>query len=194
MSNELHSLNQNLAVSEAAQRRLFYQQKLDAEREDLSRAELALQQVQEKSGLIQPDAQGRAIIDAVATTRAQVAIKEVQLQAMRTYATDNNPDLKRAEQELAGLRAQLAKLERSTGELGNGNLEIPTRRLPEVELDYIRRARDLKYHEAALRIPEQTAGGGANRRSQGRRRGAGGRQGRRAGTEVQPPSPADRYW
>ncbi len=145
---QLRSLNQHLAVSEAGQRRLFYQQKLDEEREDLSQAELGLKQAQEKSGLIQPDAQGRAIIDAVGATRAQVGIKEVQLQAMRTYATPNNPELKRAEQELAGLRAQLAKLERSTGELGNGNLEIPTRRLPEVELDYIRRARDLKYHDA----------------------------------------------
>ena len=84
------------------------------------------------------------LFDAVASTRAQVAIQEVKLQAMRTYATENNPDLKRAEQELAGLRAQLAKLESSTGELGNGNLEVPTRRLPEVELDYLRRMRDVR--------------------------------------------------
>jgi tyrosine-protein kinase Etk/Wzc len=145
---QLRALNQNLAVSEAAQRRLFYEQKLASEREDLAQAELALKKAQEKSGLIQPDAQGRAIIEAVANTRAQVGIKEVQLQAMRTYATPNNPDLKRAEQELAGLRAQLARLERSTGEVGNGNPEIPTQRLPEAELDYIRRSRDLKYHEA----------------------------------------------
>ena len=146
--DQLRSLNQTLAVSEAAQRRMFYQQNLDAERDELGQAELALEQVQEKTGLIQPEAQGRAIVDAVASTRAQVGIKEVQVRAMRTYATANNPDLKRAEEELAGLRGQLAGLERSTGALGNGNLEIPTRRLPEVELEYIRRARDLKYHEA----------------------------------------------
>ncbi len=145
--DELHSLNSNLAVSEASQRRLFYQQKMDAEREDLAQAELALKQAQEKSGLIQPDAQARAIIQSVADMRAQVAIHEVQLQAMRSYATPSNPDLRRAEQELAGLRAQLAKLERSSGQLGNGDVAIPTRRLPEVELAYIRHARDLKYHE-----------------------------------------------
>jgi tyrosine-protein kinase Etk/Wzc len=146
--DQLRVLNQGLAVSEAAQRRLFYQQKIDEEREALAQAELALKQAEEKSGLVQPDAQARAIIEAVAGARAQVSIKEVQLQAIRTYATANNPDLKRAEQELASLRGQLARLERSTGALGNGNMEIPTRRLPEVELDYIRRARDLKYHEA----------------------------------------------
>ena len=146
--SQLRYLNQNLAVSEAAQRRLFYQQKLDAERDDLSLAELAMKQAQEKTGLIQPEAQGRAIVDAVANMRAQVAIKEVQLQAMRTYATAGNPDLRRAEQELAGLRGQLAKLERNTGEAGNGNLEVPTRQLPQAQLEYLRRARDLKYHEA----------------------------------------------
>jgi uncharacterized protein involved in exopolysaccharide biosynthesis len=145
---ELHVMNSDLAVSEAAQRRVFYQQKLDAEREELSVSELALKHAQEKSGLLQPDAQARAIIQSMADMRAQVAMHEVQLQAMRTYATAGNPDLRRAEQELAGLRAELAKLERNTGEIGNGNLEVPTRQLPQAELEYIRRARDLKYHEA----------------------------------------------
>ena len=144
----LHELNGNLAITEAGQRRVFYQQQLDAEREALTQAEVALKQVQEKSGLIQPDAQGKAIVEAVADMRAQVAIHEVQLQSMRAYATASNPDVIRAQQELAGLRAQLAKLERSTGELGNGNLQVPTRQLPEVELEYLRRLRDVKYHEA----------------------------------------------
>src|SRR5271157_685362 len=146
--DELHSLNQNLAITEAAQRRRFYEQQINAEREELSRAELALKQVQEKTGLVQADAQGKAIIESVAGMRAQVAIHEVQLQAMRSYATPNNPDLKRAETELAGLRGQLAKLERNPGALGNGNTGIPTRQLPQVESEYIRGLRDLKYHEA----------------------------------------------
>ncbi|HKD83218.1 MAG TPA: Wzz/FepE/Etk N-terminal domain-containing protein [Terriglobales bacterium] len=145
---DLHTMNSDLAVSEASQRRLFYEQKLDTEREQLSQAELALKQAQEKTGLLQPDAQAKAIIQSVADMRAQVAIKEVQVGAMRTYATKDNPDLRRAEQELAGLRAQLAKMQRNTGESGNGNVELPTRQLPQAELEYIRRARDLKYHEA----------------------------------------------
>jgi uncharacterized protein involved in exopolysaccharide biosynthesis len=146
--DELHELNGKLAFTEAGQRHVFYQQQLDAEREALAQAEVVLKQMEEKSGLIQPDAQGRAIVSAVADMRAQVAIHEVQLQAMRTYATENNPDVKRAQQELAGLRAQLAKLERNTGELGNGNLQVPTRQLPAIELEYLRRLRDVKYHEA----------------------------------------------
>ena len=145
--DELHVLNGNLAITEAGQRRVFYQQQLAAEREALAQAEVGLKQMEEKSGLIQPDAQGRAIVSAVADMRAQVAIHEVQLQSMRAYATENNPEVKRAQQELAGLRAQLAKLERNTAELGNGNLQVPTRQLPAVELEYLRRLRDVKYHE-----------------------------------------------
>jgi tyrosine-protein kinase Etk/Wzc len=143
----LHELNGNLAITEAGQRRVFYQQQLDSERDALARAEVALKQVEEKSGLVQPDAQGRAIVSAVADMRAQVAIHEVQLQSMRSYATESNPDVKRAQQELSGLRAQLAKLERN-GILGNGNLQVPTRQLPAVELEYLRQLRDVKYHEA----------------------------------------------
>ncbi|HKD86475.1 MAG TPA: Wzz/FepE/Etk N-terminal domain-containing protein [Terriglobales bacterium] len=144
---ELHTMNSELAISEAAQRRLFYQQKADSEREDLSLAELALKRAQEKTGLVQPDAQARSIIQSLADMRAQVAIQEVKVQAMRTYATSQNPDLRRAEQELAGFREQLAKMERNTGDIGNGNLEVPTQHLPEAQLELIRRMREVKYHE-----------------------------------------------
>jgi uncharacterized protein involved in exopolysaccharide biosynthesis len=145
---ELYNLNQNLAITEASQRRLFYERQIKAEQKELSAAELALKQAQEKSGLLQPDAQGRAIIASIADLRAQVASHEVQLQTMRSYATPNNPDLKRAETELAGLRGQLAKLERSDAAAGNGDIAIPARQMPEAELEYLRRAREVKYQEA----------------------------------------------
>ncbi|MGA2904134.1 MAG: GNVR domain-containing protein [Candidatus Korobacteraceae bacterium] len=145
---ELYNVNQSLAITEASQRRLFYEQQIKAEQQELSSAELALRQVQEKSGLLQPEAQGRTIIASIADLRAQVATHEVQLQTMRSYATANNPDLKRAETELAGMRSQLAKLEHSNAAAGNGNIAIPARQMPEAELEYLRRSREVKYHEA----------------------------------------------
>jgi uncharacterized protein involved in exopolysaccharide biosynthesis len=145
--NELHALNSQLAISEAGQRRVFYEEKAGAERDALAQAEVALKQAQEKTGLLQPDAQARVIIQSVADMRAQVAMREVQIDAMRTYATKDNPELRRAEQELAGLRGQLAKMERNSAESTNGDIDLPTRRLPQAELEYLRRARDLKYHE-----------------------------------------------
>jgi uncharacterized protein involved in exopolysaccharide biosynthesis len=145
--DELHTLNSQLAISEAGQRRLFYEEKVTAERDALAQAEVALKQAQEKTGLLQPDAQARVIIQSVADMRAQVALREVQIEAMRSYATKENPELRRAEQELGGLRTQLAKMERNPAESTNGELNLPTRKLPQAELEYLRRARDLKYHE-----------------------------------------------
>jgi capsule polysaccharide export protein KpsE/RkpR len=106
----LRTLNQTLALTEAAQSRAFFEQKLAQGRDDLAKADLALKQVQQNTGIIQPDAQTRALIGAVAEVRAQIAAKQVQLQPLRTYATENNPDVKRTESELAELQAQSAKL------------------------------------------------------------------------------------
>ena len=147
---ELRALNQNLALTEAAQRRAFFEQKLVAERNALSQAELALQQIEQQTGIIQPDAQTRALIGEVAEVRAQIAAKEVQLQSMGSYATSNNPDVKRVETELAKLRAQFASLSRTQAAAapGEGNLQVPTGRVAGAGLEFLQAARELKYHES----------------------------------------------
>ena len=147
---ELRALNQNLALTEAAQRRAFFEQKLVAERNALSQAELALKQIEQQTGIIQPDAQTRALIGEVAEVRAQIAAKEVQLQSMGSYATPNNPDVKRVETELAKLRAQFASLSRTqaTAAPSEGNLQVPTGRVAGAGLEYLQAARELKYHES----------------------------------------------
>ena len=146
--DELKSFNIGMAAGEAEARRAFYQQKLDSEREALAQAELALQRVKERTGFIQPESQLAQIVKSTAEMRAQIAVDEVKLQTMRTFATASNPDLKFVAVELAGLRDQLLKLQKNTGEVGNGNLEIPTTKLPGAQLEYLERFRDVAYHEA----------------------------------------------
>jgi uncharacterized protein involved in exopolysaccharide biosynthesis len=149
--DELRTLNQSLALTEAAQRRAFFEQKLAEERDELAKAELALKQIEQTTGVIQPDEQTRALIGAVADVRAQIAAKQVQLQSLRSFATENNPDVKRAERELAELQAQSAKLsqtESAGSKPGEANLQVPTRRVPEANLEYLRVAREMKYHES----------------------------------------------
>ena len=67
---ELDKLTQSSPVTEAAQRRLFFERQLQQAKEDLSKAEVALKVTQEKTGLIKLDDQGKAIIEAVAALRA----------------------------------------------------------------------------------------------------------------------------
>lgn len=135
---ELQKLTQVLAVTEASQRRLFFEKQLIQAKQTLADTEIAMKQVQEKTGLIQLDAQAQALIRAGAELKGQIAMKEVELGAMRTFATGNNPDLIRNQQTVQALRAQLDKIETGT---------ITPGKVPETGLEYIRKTRDFKYAE-----------------------------------------------
>lgn len=150
--DELKILMQRLAVTEASQRRLFFEQQLEEAKNKLADAEVALQLTQQKTGLIDLSSQARAVIQGIATLRGQIAAKEVELQAMKAYATPENPKVILAEQQLAAWRDQLAKAETKQGSLGAGNVEIPTSRVPEVGVEYIRRIRDVKYYETIFEL------------------------------------------
>jgi tyrosine-protein kinase Etk/Wzc len=145
--DELYKLTQNLAVTEASQRRLFFEKQLKKAKDELAGAEVAFKQTQEKTGVLQIDAQGKAMIEAVGAIRAQIAAKEVEMGALRTFATEQNPDYLRAQQELIGLRAQLGKYEKG----GESDL-LPTGKLPEAGLENIRKLRDVKYYETLYEL------------------------------------------
>src|SRR6266478_7072555 len=103
---QLRKLTQDLAVTEAGQRRLFFERQLELAKNNLADAEQALKETEQKTGLIQLDGQAKAIIEAVVKLRALMAAKEVELHAMRLFATEQNPDVMLGEQELSGLRAK----------------------------------------------------------------------------------------
>lgn len=147
----LQKLTQGLAVTEASQRRLFYERELVSAKDKLSNAEVALKETQEKTGLIQLDEQAKAIIQTSAALRAQIAAKEIQLHRMRLFATKQNPDLRGTEQELSALRGQLAIVERK-GAGGNGGIQVATAKVPAAGLEYIRRLRDVKYAETIFEL------------------------------------------
>jgi uncharacterized protein involved in exopolysaccharide biosynthesis len=149
---ELDRLTGQLALSEAGKRRLFFERELAVIREKLGEAELALKATQEKTGLIQPDGQSKAIFEVYADLRARIAAKEVEVASLRSFATESNPDLARARQELAGLKSEAAKLETAQGGRREGDILVPTGRVPAAGLAYLRRMRDVKYHETLFEL------------------------------------------
>ncbi len=150
---ELDRLSQQLAVTEASQRRLFFERELAVAREKLAAAEDAMQAMQEKSGLIQPEGQAKAVIDSFTELGSRIAAKEVEIAAMRTFATAANPDLLRAREELASLQRQLARLERAQPEKrAPASLLVPMAQAPEVGLEFLRRVREVKYQETLYEL------------------------------------------
>lgn len=147
---ELEKLSRTLTVTEAGERRIFFEREVKMASDDLANAELALKQTQEKTGLILLDSQSRAMIESLSSLRARVAAEEVQVQSMRSFATPENPDLIRAEQELAALRGQLARLEGGNGKRSFS--DVPIEKVPAVGLEYIRKLRDVKYRETLFEL------------------------------------------
>jgi len=152
--DEFRDLSEHMAITEAAQRALFFKQQLDQANENLVKAEDALVQTEKKTGIIQVDAQARALIESAASLNAQIAAKEVQIQGIRAYATSDNAQLVRAEQELDGLRAQLAKLGGSQ-DVSAGGIIVPKGLVPTASLEYVRKVRDVKYYDTIFNILAQ---------------------------------------
>lgn len=139
---EFMKASAHLATTEASQRRLFFERQLASAKDDLANAEEDLKRTEQKTGLVELDSQARAVIASVAQLRAQIAAKEVQIQGMQSFATSENSDLRVAQEELAGLRAQLEK----TGASADQPF-IPRGSLQQAGLDYVRKVRDVKYYE-----------------------------------------------
>jgi uncharacterized protein involved in exopolysaccharide biosynthesis len=143
--DELFKLTRVLALTEASQRRLFFEQQLGQARDNLTAAETKARQALQQGGLVKVDEQGRAMIATNARLRAEITAKEVQLGAMRAFAAERNPDLRLAEQELESMKRELAKME---GRAGAGIADAPSGK----GVANVRLLRDLKYHETLYEL------------------------------------------
>ena len=147
---EFRNLSEHLAITEASQRRMFFEQQLEDEKNKLADAEEALAKTEQQTGLIQLDSQAKALIESAASLRAQITAKQVQIQSMETFATDQNAQLVQAQRELESLQAQLAKLGGS--EANDESLIMPKGRVTQAGMEYVRKLRDVKYHETIFEI------------------------------------------
>lgn len=147
---ELKSLAGGLAISEAGQRRMFFEEQIRQTKESLSRAEEEVKGFQQRTGAFQVDAQAKAIIEGIANLRARIAVKEVEAKVLRSFATAQNPDLQRTEEEVRALRVELEKVESGKGR-GFDPL-MSSDRIPAIGMEYLRKLRQLKYNETLYEL------------------------------------------
>jgi uncharacterized protein involved in exopolysaccharide biosynthesis len=129
--DELRHLTSKLAITEAQQRRLFFEQELARSTTRLVEAQHALQ----ASGLTQAaiKAEPKAAAESFARLRADVTAAEVRLQTLRSYLSETAPEVQRQVATLAALRAQVAR----SGQPDD----------PQPGPDYVSKYRDFKYEE-----------------------------------------------
>lgn len=134
---ELQHLLARLAVTEAQQRRMFFEKQLLVTKENLTKAEVALKSSGINSNVLKSSPS--SAVEAVARLKAGISVQEVKLGSMRNYLTESSPDFKLALSELASLKAQLAKAEKD---------EPAT----EGTTDYVARYREFKYQETMFEL------------------------------------------
>jgi len=134
---ELQALLGSLALTEAQQRRLFFEKQLEQTKVRLTGAEVALSAVGVNASAIK--ANPEAAVEAVAQLQAQITAQEIRLALMRNYLTETSAEFQQAQTELAALRAQLRKREASepSGSPTGG---------------YIEKYRDFKYQETLFEL------------------------------------------
>lgn len=129
--DELRRLTSLLALTEAQQRRVFFEQQLGVTRDKLAAAQLALQEGGFSAGAIK--AEPRAAAEAYAKLRAEVTGAEVRLQAIRRSLADSAPEVQQQVSLVSALRGELSKLE-ATSDVAR-------------EPGYVGRYREFKYQE-----------------------------------------------
>lgn len=135
---ELGKLLDRLAVTEAQQRRLFFEKQLQQTQGKLTQAEQALRSSGVNASALKSNP--AAAVTAVAQLQAQVTAQEVKVASLRGYLTESAPDFKQAMTELGALRIQLNKLEAADNVQSGANS------------DYVARYREFKYQETLFEL------------------------------------------
>jgi tyrosine-protein kinase Etk/Wzc len=134
---ELGKLMSRLAVTEAQQRRMFFEKQLTNAKNNLVKAEQALKASGVNSSALK--ASPAAAVEGLAKLKAGITAQEIKLASMRGYLTESAPDFKQAQTELSAMRGQMSRAE--TEEPSKGG-----------DSDYIAKFRDFKYHETLFEL------------------------------------------
>lgn len=138
---ELSKLLSRLAITEAQQRRQFFEKQLASAKENLIKAEQALKSSGVNSSALK--ASPVAAVEGLAKLKAAITAQEIKVASMRGYLTEAAPDFKQAQTELTAMRSQMVRAEKeepvNSGSSGR-------------ESDYIAKFRDFKYHETLFEL------------------------------------------
>lgn len=138
---QLNRLMSRLAVTEAQQRRMFYEGQIQKTQKHLGDLEVRYRVAQQSSGVRMASTVAETDLQASVSLRTQIATKEVQLQSLSQFATQKNPEVLRLAGELAAMRAQLERYEQ-----GSGAAKSPATHQQEA----VQLFRELKTQEAML--------------------------------------------
>jgi uncharacterized protein involved in exopolysaccharide biosynthesis len=153
------------ATSEASKQRVFITDRLAETERELRRAEEALRHFQETNKVIALQEQARGAVETAAQLKGEIMAAEVQLEVMRKFATDANPEVVKLKQRIQEMKRHLSGMQygkgwvlpaenRHPGE-PRSEIHIPFAQVPELGIELARLLRDVKVQETVYSLLTQ---------------------------------------
>jgi tyrosine-protein kinase Etk/Wzc len=151
-TEELDKLLQGMSSKAARDQLAFLERERLKVSDNLVKAEEGLKVFSEENNVVLIDAQTRGMIEYIATLRANIDAREVQLKVLRQQATPFNYEVIRLETEVKGLKEKLHEAECQSDQTRVGDVCLATSKVPALGLEYLRRYREAKFQEILYQL------------------------------------------
>jgi uncharacterized protein involved in exopolysaccharide biosynthesis len=147
---ELDRVNRGLVTTAGGRMRAFVEKRLRETEVQLTKTEEAIKTFQENHSAVRLDNQSQVVIEAIGGIKGQLMAKEVELQTMLSYTTENHPKVGLLKAEVNELKVKLIELEEGKALSRDSNRKdifIPTSKIPNLSLQYARLLRETKIQQ-----------------------------------------------
>jgi len=147
-------------LGEASRQRIFFTEQLARAKAQLDSSEESLRSFQERNRAVVLQEQTRGAIEAAARLRGEIIANEVQVQVMRNFATEANPEVVALRRRIDEMNRQLAQLQYGGSSAAASNRDrrdftVPFAKVPELGLELVRLTREVKVQETLVTLLTQ---------------------------------------
>jgi uncharacterized protein involved in exopolysaccharide biosynthesis len=161
-AENLDRLNRELSVTSATKNRRFIERRLEEKKQQLAQAEDVRKEFQVKHRTLLVTDKAQAAIRTTTSIEENILGLEIELAALKEYATPSHPQMNQLDAQIKALRLQSQRLQQQQQDrLGVTNAEPvskslatgffpPMPQMPVLALEYLRLTREVKIHEAIV--------------------------------------------
>lgn len=154
---ELQKKLQEMSITDAQQKRAFFENQLMQAQQELNTAEADLIAYQQSRGVIALESQTGALLASINSLRNRIAAKNVEISTLSSYARRDNPRLRLLQSELDAMTKELRKLEEEQQRADrrgttSSDLLSSVGQVPELGIEYQRYMRTLRFATAKYEL------------------------------------------
>ena len=158
----LDRLFAKLGTTDASRQRAFIADRLEKTEKALRQGEEAMRRFQENNKAIVMQEQAKGAIEEAAKVKGQIVAAEAQLEFVRTFSAESNPQVLAQKRQIEELKRQLAQMQYGLGmelpsETRNPGqprkeFHVPFTKVPELGMEYVRLVREVKIQETVFNL------------------------------------------